>query len=82
MLRIWSSLSWTCENWFTGSTRVRCACWSPDGSVLLFATVDEPIIYAITVSSEFNIFSDKNMGDMNAVCVADLTRQELPTGDM
>ncbi len=79
---IWSSVTWNCENWFTGSSRVKCVCWSADGSVLLFTTIAEPLIYAITVSSEFNIFSNVSGSDGNAICVADLSRQELTNGEM
>lgn len=75
-------MTWTSENWFTGSSRVRCACWSSDGSVLLFSTAVEPIIYAITVSSEFNIFTGVSNTNTSAIAVADLTRQELATGEM
>lgn len=82
LFRIWSSVSWSSENWYTGSSRIKCACWSSDGSVLLFATTAEPTIYAITVSSAFNIFADTATGNGNAICVADLTRQELSNGEI
>lgn len=82
LIRIWSSVTWNCDNWYTGSSRIKCVCWSADGSVLLFATTTEPIIYAITVSSAFNIFSNSVSGNGSAICVADLSKQELSNGDL
>ncbi|KAK7577995.1 hypothetical protein V9T40_010200 [Parthenolecanium corni] len=82
LFRIWSSVTWTCDNWYTGSSRVKCVCWSADGSVLLFTTTTEPIIYAIMVSSAFNLFSNSVSGNGSAICVADLSKQELPNGDL
>ena len=31
---------------------VKCACWSPDGSTLLFTTAERPVVYYIRFRSD------------------------------
>lgn len=52
---------------------LQTACWSPDGSVLLFATEIEPIIYSLS----FSIAQDERKavigGSHSAIAAVDLS---------
>ena len=59
----------------------QAACWSPDGSILLFTTENEPIIYSLTFSTRRN---DKEIvigGSQSAVVAIDLSQIELQSED-
>jgi len=48
--RVWSTTSWQPERWTVPGVqaRVACASWSPDSNHLVFATSDEPLLYAVS----------------------------------
>lgn len=68
---------WTCERWPCIKGRCQSACWSPDGSRLLFSVQGEMVIYALT-------FTDSPGGPKAAAVVADLseTTFDSPNGDI
>ncbi|CAI9740507.1 aladin-like isoform X2 [Octopus vulgaris] len=51
VFRVWQTKTWGCDKWTLPSGRCQTACWSPDGSTLLFATDTEPLVYAVTFST-------------------------------
>ncbi|XP_062855582.1 aladin isoform X2 [Trichomycterus rosablanca] len=66
LFRVWETKMWTCERWPCLKGRCQSACWSPDGTRLLFSVQGEAVIYALT-------FSDMTGGPKAAVVVADLS---------
>lgn len=61
------------------SGHVQASCWSPCGSVLLFATSEEPIVYSLTFSKLDTVFQ-LDEASKTAVPVVDLTEVELEEG--
>ena len=58
---------------------LQAVCWSPDGAVLLFATVDEPIIYSLTFSPNVNSNTVTVGGSKAAVDVVNLAEVDWDT---
>lgn len=77
LFRVWETRMWTCERWPCIKGRCQSACWSPDGSRLLFSVQGEMVIYALT-------FTDSPGGPKAAAVVADLseTTFDSPNGDI
>ncbi|XP_076859110.1 aladin isoform X2 [Brachyhypopomus gauderio] len=77
LFRVWETRTWTCERWPCLNGRCQSACWSPDGSRLLFSVQGETVIYALT-------FSDMTGGPTSAAVVADLSETTFtgPDGDV
>ncbi|KAJ9587941.1 hypothetical protein L9F63_018616 [Diploptera punctata] len=71
IFRVWDTDHWLPERWTVMSGHVQAACWSPCGSMLLFATSEEPLIYSLT----FN-----RLGSM--FCTDDISRNALPVVDL
>lgn len=57
------------------SGRVQTACWSPCGSVVLFATTEEPLIYALPFDAVGSVFRSEDL--CNAGPVVDLSPVEV-----
>nr|CAD7593596.1 unnamed protein product [Timema genevievae] len=53
--RVWDTSQWTADRWNVISGRVQTACWSPCGSVVLFCTTTEPLIYSLFVTKLFSL---------------------------
>lgn len=47
VFRVWDCQRWTAERWNTVTSYMQSACWSPCGNILLFTTMDEPIVYSL-----------------------------------
>jgi hypothetical protein len=62
------------------SGHVQAACWSPCGSVLLFATSEEPIVYSLTFSKLDTVFQHDD-ASKTALPVVDLTELEVNEGE-
>ncbi|KAK2156791.1 hypothetical protein NP493_1929g00000 [Ridgeia piscesae] len=71
--RVWECRRWTTEKWCNLSGRVKCAQWSPDGNILLFATVNEPIIYSLAFQHSGDFKDPGTGGSKVAVQCADLS---------
>ncbi|XP_013779615.1 aladin-like [Limulus polyphemus] len=80
LFRIWETQSWTCERWSNVIGHCQNACWSPDGSVLLFTTSEEPLIYSLHFGSTENIKPHSVAGSKSAIPVADLTPVSVSDG--
>jgi len=83
-LRVWDTHRWVPERWRVQSGHVRTTCWSPCGSVLLFATSDEPLVYALQfargaacLDSVFRAGLADDEGSQTARVVINLTATEL-----
>jgi len=52
--RVWNTKSWKPERWTVPGleSAVACAAWSADSNHLVFATSDEPLLYAVSFISE------------------------------
>lgn len=72
-------MKWEPDLWSVASGRVVSACWSPCGSVLLFATSSEAIIYALTWGSVSSVFSSEEK--RAATPMIDVTALELVGGE-
>ena len=60
----------------------QCSCWSPDGSVLLFATIDEQTIYSLTFSKAFHDQPGSSIGGSRvAVASVDVSSVEVEGED-
>ena len=57
------------------------ACWSPDGRILLFATVDEPTIYSLTFSQTQDASDTVIGGAKVAVVAIDVSAVEIAGED-
>lgn len=71
--RVWECRRWTTEKWCNLSGRVKCAQWSLDGSMLLFATDNEPIIYSLAFQHSGDFKDPGTGGSKVAVQCADLS---------
>jgi len=51
--RVWDTKSWQPDRWTVALPKdsVQCAAWSPDSNFLVFATVDEPLLYSVSLIS-------------------------------
>ena len=78
--RVWNTDQWIPERWTIASGHVQAACWSPCGSVLLFATSEEPIIYSLTFCQRDTVFQHDD-ASKTALCVVDLTEVEVNEGE-
>lgn len=76
---MYESKRWTAERWQTMTGRIQSAVWSPCGSILLFVTVEETVLYALSFKTGSAIFTrDSNASPQVAVPVLDLSKIELP----
>lgn len=52
--RVWDTKTWQPERWTVpgAQARVACAAWSPDSNHLVFASSDEPLLYAVSFQAE------------------------------
>ncbi|GFG30807.1 hypothetical protein Cfor_04300 [Coptotermes formosanus] len=80
IFRVWDTAQWTPERWTIASGHVQTACWSPCGSILLFATSEEPIIYSLTFCQRETVFQHDD-ASKTAVSVVDLTEVEVNEGE-
>ena len=67
--------------WNNASFFLQTACWSPDGSALLFATATEPIIYSVIFSPSPGLKKPAIGGSKVAITSADLSEIEVPMDD-
>ncbi|XP_033762982.1 LOW QUALITY PROTEIN: aladin-like [Pecten maximus] len=81
VFRVWETTRWSCEKWTKCLGRCKAACWSPDGSVLLFTTEREQIIYSLTFSTSRNDRGIVIGGSQSAVASVDLSEVEVKTED-
>ncbi|XP_064647659.1 aladin-like isoform X2 [Lineus longissimus] len=81
MFRVWDCQSWTCERWSKLIGQCQTACWSPDSSVLLFATAKEPIIYSLTFGKAVNEKSFVIGGSKMAIASINLEEVVMDLGD-
>ncbi|KAG1665309.1 Aladin [Nymphon striatum] len=70
LFRIWETELWTCERWSNLKGRCQAACWSPDGSDLLF-----------TVTDQHSIFHVSLYGSKLALPIIDVGKVEYMHGD-
>ncbi|XP_063227394.1 aladin-like isoform X2 [Bacillus rossius redtenbacheri] len=79
VFRVWETALWTDEVWKAVSGRVRSACWSPCGSVLLFATSDDPKIFSLTYGAAAGC-GEEARSATSVLPVIDLTLAETEQG--
>ncbi|XP_022916047.1 aladin-like [Onthophagus taurus] len=78
VFRVWETFKWQSEKWNTLSGRVQTACWSPCGQIILFATTEESVIYALSFSQTELIFTkDTNTSPNIAIPLFDVTEVDL-----
>ncbi|RUS78728.1 hypothetical protein EGW08_013515 [Elysia chlorotica] len=73
LFRIWETHRWTSEVWSELSGRCKVACWSPDGSVLIFAMEGDSSLYAIKYREDFRGKKDAQSAAGTSVLLADLS---------
>ncbi|XP_013399135.1 aladin [Lingula anatina] len=81
VFRVWETQTWSCEKWTKLTGRCQAACWSPDGTVLLFATKEEPVIYLLKFTSTLDGTDHSIGGSKVAVSSVDLSVVELENED-
>ncbi|XP_067125534.1 aladin [Centruroides vittatus] len=82
LFRVWETAqNWTCEKWTNLVGHCKAACWSPDGSILLFATLDEPVIYFLNFPSSKSLEKYDDLSSKSAIPVIDLTQILVNTGN-
>ena len=59
--RIWNPINYTSEKWTNLVSRCNSACWSPDGSFLLFTCEDNSLLYLLK-------FINNNKQELQVVC--------------
>jgi len=64
VFRLWSTYKWTQQKWRVFSGCVQTACWSADGSTLLYTTNNECQIFCIKFQQQQHYF-DLNSGGCN-----------------
>lgn len=75
---MWDCNTWQAERWNIIAGRVQAACWSPCGSVLIFATNEEPLIYGLSFLQSDLIFASKSNNSPNqAMPLFDLTKIDM-----
>ncbi|KAK2146711.1 hypothetical protein LSH36_586g00020 [Paralvinella palmiformis] len=79
VFRVWECQKWTCEKWDKLAGRCQAACWSPNGRVLLFSTVEQPIIYCLTFLSQGSDVKPSVGGSRIAINVCDLSEVNMET---
>ncbi|XP_047107165.1 aladin-like [Schistocerca piceifrons] len=80
VFRVWETNTWTSEQWTLPFGHVKTACWSPCGSVLLFATSHETVIYSLSFIRAVTVFlADAEKASRTAIPVADVTPSETDT---
>ncbi|KAK4879347.1 hypothetical protein RN001_007493 [Aquatica leii] len=78
IFRVWECQTWKSERWNVLTGRIQACCWSPCGSVLLFVTNTEPIIYALSFVQSEMIFANSAQNSPNqAIPVYDLSKGDL-----
>nr|CAD7572674.1 unnamed protein product [Timema californicum] len=83
--RVWDTSQWTADRWNVISGRVQTACWSPCGSVVLFCTTTEPLIYSLFVTKLFSLSTPLYQEQpsellQSALIAADLTLMHTEDG--
>jgi len=74
IFRVWETSNWSCEKWADLNGKCTNACWSSDGTVLLFTVENEPFIYAINFYPNKGSNYNTDSGNSGvAVKCADLT---------
>lgn len=82
LFRVWETTQkWTCEKWTNLVGHCQAACWSPDGSILLFATLDEPIIYFLNFVPSKTVRSNSDGSSKSAIPIIDLTQILVSAGN-
>ncbi|KAM9855639.1 aladin isoform 2-T2 [Aulostomus maculatus] len=81
LFRVWETRMWTCERWPCAKGRCQSACWSPDGSRLLFTVLGESVIYALTLTDSPGVPTSTSTGPQAAALVADLSETTFNTPD-
>lgn len=79
LIRVFETKTWTCETWHQLDGRCQAACWSPDSSVLLFATKNDCIVYALHFVDAFDLAAQSVGGSKAAVPVINLKEVEFNT---
>uniref|UniRef100_A0A1B6C7V6 Aladin seven-bladed propeller domain-containing protein n=2 Tax=Clastoptera arizonana TaxID=38151 RepID=A0A1B6C7V6_9HEMI len=79
VFRVWETMKWNPDLWSVASGHVVSACWSPCGSVLLFATSTESIVYALTWGHVSSVFSSEEK--RAAIPAIDVCAIELEGGE-
>ena len=59
--RCWNPINYTSEKWSNLISRCKAACWSPDGTILLFSCEDCSLLYSLR-------FIAKNKQELKIVC--------------
>lgn len=81
LFRVWETTKWSCEVWTKCTSRLKAACWSPDGRILLFATENEPIIYSLSFCTAQDDRKAVIGGSHSAVAAVDLSEVTLQGED-
>ncbi|CAG2248294.1 Aladin [Mytilus edulis] len=79
--QVWETTKWSCEVWTKCTGRCKTACWSPDGSILLFATENEPIIYSLSFSTAQDERKAVIGGSHSAIAAVDISEVTLQGAD-
>ncbi|XP_071102103.1 aladin-like [Haliotis cracherodii] len=84
LFRVWETKTWSCETWSRLSSRCVAASWSSDGSILLFAMENDPIIYSIKFSAGQSYGGSDISVSNKAIAVTDVSEVDMQTatGDM
>jgi aladin len=77
--RVWNTDRWLPERWTVVCGHVQAACWSPCGSMVLFTTSEEPIVYSLTFSKLDTVFQHDETSK-TAVPAVDLTEVKFNEG--
>lgn len=80
--RVWECKNWTCDRWNTYLGHLQTSCWSPCGTVLLFVTSEETLLYCLVSKSAGNVFTHSPSPSNIATPTLDLGRVELPSGEV
>lgn len=81
IFRVWETQKWTCERWSKLEGHCQAACWSPDGSVLLFTNSGDTAVYFLTFNSSTEIKPHTIGGSKLAVPVIDVSEVLVTSGD-
>ncbi|KAF5291841.1 hypothetical protein FQA39_LY14178 [Lamprigera yunnana] len=78
IFRVWECQTWKPERWNVLTGRIQACCWSPCGSVILFVTNTEPIIYALSFMQSEMVFANNLQNTPNqAIPVYDLSKGDI-----
>lgn len=80
VFRIWETYRWTYDKYKLPG-RCQAACWSPNGRVLLFATVKEPVIFYLQFHTDQNETPPTIGGSKAAIPLVDLSEVLYETGE-